>query len=104
MSLKGTAWNRPDDVVGLGLVQNGLSATHRQYLAAGGLGAFIGDGAPPAGMSYHYADERVFEGYYNAAITKEISVAMDVQRAYSPAYNADRGPATILGARMHLEF
>ena len=38
LSLKGARWRRPEDTVGLGVVVNGISAAHRQYLAAGGLG------------------------------------------------------------------
>ncbi|MEC5215537.1 high affinity Mn2+ porin [Actimicrobium sp. GrIS 1.19] len=43
--IKGHGWGRPDDTFGVALVRNGLSPVHRAYLAAGGLGAFIGDGA-----------------------------------------------------------
>jgi hypothetical protein len=104
LSIKGAGWGRPDDVVGLGFVQNGLGSAHREYLTNGGLGAFIGDGMPPAGMSYHYAAERVFEAFYNAALVKGVWASLDVQRAFNPAYNADRGPVTVLGARLHFEF
>jgi hypothetical protein len=104
VSVKGTAWHRPDDVVGLGFVRNGISAAHREYLANGGLGAFIGDGTPPAGMSYRYAPEQVLETYYSANVAKGTWVSLDYQRAWNPAYNADRGPVNIVGARMHFEY
>ena len=42
--VKGRAWNRADDQAGIALIRNGLSRAHRDYLAAGGHGAFIGDG------------------------------------------------------------
>src|SRR5262249_52514413 len=42
--LKGTSWSRPGDEVGVALAVNGLSASHRDYLARGGLGFFLGDG------------------------------------------------------------
>jgi hypothetical protein len=42
-TLKGTAWGRPNEV-GLGMAINMLGSNHRNYLAAGGLGAFLGMG------------------------------------------------------------
>jgi len=42
--LKGTSWKRDDDELGLAFIGNGLSAPHRDYLAAGGYGFLIGDG------------------------------------------------------------
>ncbi|MDD5250802.1 MAG: carbohydrate porin [Rhodocyclaceae bacterium] len=102
-SIKGTAWGRPGDVVGLGFVRNGLSAAHREYLANGGLGAFIGDGVPPAGLSDRYDAEQVVEGYYSARVAKGIWVSLDYQRARNPGYNAERGPVNFVGARLHLE-
>lgn len=104
VSIKGTAWARPEDVFGLGAVRNGLGPSHREYLAAGGLGAFIGDGTPPAGVAFRYADERIVEGYYNARLAKSLWASIDWQRAWNPAYNADRGPATFIGARLHFEY
>src|SRR5262249_19867249 len=44
LSLKGAAWNRPADTVGLAAAANGISKAHRNYLAAGGTGIFVGDG------------------------------------------------------------
>jgi high affinity Mn2+ porin len=45
VSLIGARWRRPDDTVGVAVVINGISAVHRQYLGAGGLGITVGDGA-----------------------------------------------------------
>ena len=104
ISLKGRRWRRANDSVGLGLVQNDLSDVHRQYLANGGLGAFIGDGVPPPGMSYRYAPERALEVVYNIALGHGATAAVDVQRIWNPAYNADRGPVGVLGARLHIDF
>src|SRR5262249_36903916 len=42
--LKGKAWSRPQDQVGLGFAVNDLSNGHRRYLEAGGLGFELGDG------------------------------------------------------------
>ena len=45
ISVKGRDWGRPDDTLGFGGAINGLSSAHRDFLAAGGLGLLIGDGA-----------------------------------------------------------
>ncbi|HET7832630.1 MAG TPA: carbohydrate porin [Gallionella sp.] len=103
VSIKGAKWERANDVVGLGLVQNGLSGAHREYLARGGLGAFIGDGVPPAGISYRYAPEQILEAYYSANIAKDLWLSLDYQYIRHPAYNADRGPVPIVGIRLHWE-
>src|SRR5438445_12855232 len=42
--VKGGGWGRPEDTVGVAAYINGLSRPHRDYLAAGGLGFFLGDG------------------------------------------------------------
>jgi len=94
---KGTPWRRPDDSVGVAFVQNGLGGDHRQYLAAGGLGAFIGDGA------LSYAPERVWEAFYNAAGSKGMWLSGNVQYITNPAYNAVRGPVTVWGCRIHVD-
>ena len=41
----GGTWKRPQDHFGIATVVSGLSSHHRNYLAAGGLGFIIGDGA-----------------------------------------------------------
>ena len=62
----------------------GLSAVHRQYLAAGGTDFLIGDGA------LNYAPECVWESYYQARLAPGFFAAFDVQRDSNPAYNQDR--------------
>ena len=98
LSLKGTGWRRPDDTVGLGVVMNGISAAHRQYLAAGGLGITIGDGA------LDYNAERILETYYNCGIAKHFQLTLDYQYAGDPAYNRARGPVNLIAVRLHTEF
>lgn len=100
----GIDWGRPSDSVGIAFAQNGISSSHRDYLANGGLGPFIGDGVPPASASYRYAPERILEMYYNGKLAKGIWASVDYQRAQNPAYNADRGPVNFYGARLHFEF
>jgi high affinity Mn2+ porin len=99
LSLKGTAWTRKDDAVGIALVVNGISASARTYFAAGGLGTLIGDG-----RLLHYGAESILETYYNAAVGKGFTIIGDYQYVSNPAYNRDRGPVSILGVRLHAEF
>ena len=96
--LKGTRWHRPQDTIGLGIAQNWISSAHANYLAMGGVDAFVGDGA------LNKAPERAFEAYYNVGITKFLWLTLDYQRVANPAYNSDRGPVDIYGFRLHAEF
>ncbi|HET7084494.1 MAG TPA: carbohydrate porin [Rhizomicrobium sp.] len=99
LSLKGTAWGRKDDTVGLAFEVAGISNAARNYLAAGGLGVLVGDGRLP-----RYGGETVVETYYDAQIAKGINAALDYQFIANPGYNADRGPVSVLGFRLHGEF
>jgi high affinity Mn2+ porin len=98
LSIKGARWGRPDDVIGIGGVVNALSKDHRDFIAAGGLGILIGDGA------LNYRRERIFETYYAYALNKQITLTADYQFIVNPAYNADRGPVSIFSGRFHAEF
>jgi hypothetical protein len=97
-SVKGQLWQRPDDTILLGFIRNGLSKSHRDYLAAGGLGFFIGDGR------LNYRPELIAEVSYVASLVRRVWLSLDFQHIRNPAYNADRGPVTIGGARLHIEF
>jgi high affinity Mn2+ porin len=97
-SIKGKAWGRPDDTVGIGTAINSLSADHRDFIAAGGLGILIGDGR------LNYQQERILETYYAMAVTKALTATFDYQLITNPAYNADRGPVSIFSGRLHAEF
>jgi high affinity Mn2+ porin len=98
LSLKGARWRRRDDTVGLAVIVNGISAVHRQYLAAGGLGITVGDGA------LDYRTERIAELYYNWKISKHFQVTPDYQFALNPAYNHVRGPINLFALRLHTEY
>lgn len=89
---------RPHDRVGVAFVSNALSADHRDYLAAGGLGFIIGDGA------LNYGHEKIVESYYTMSVLRGLSVAGDLQWIHSPAYNRDRGPVTVGSLRLHVDF
>jgi carbohydrate-selective porin OprB len=96
--LKGNAWARDQDAFGIALARNGLSEVHRDYLALGGLGFFIGDGR------INYRPETVFETFYSLNVTKGAWVSLDWQQIRNPAYNADRGPVHVGAMRLHTEF
>jgi high affinity Mn2+ porin len=98
-SLTGARWGRRDDVVGAAVVSNAISSDARSYFAAGGLGILIGDGS----LS-HYAQENIVEVYYSAAATNWLWLSADYQWIGNPAYNASRGPVSVIGARLHAAF
>jgi high affinity Mn2+ porin len=98
VSIKGSSWGRPDDTIGIGGAINGLSAAHRNFLAAGGIGLLIGDGR------LNYSPEEIFEAYYAYRVTKSLTATADYQFINNPAYNADRGPVSIFSGRLHAEF
>ena len=94
---RGKPWHRSDDKLGAAYVSNGLSADHTRYLALGGLGFILGDGA------LNYGTERIFETYYTAQIWRGISCAFDYQHVSNPGYNRDRGPVDVFSVRLHIE-
>ncbi|MFI5166331.1 MAG: carbohydrate porin [Thermoanaerobaculales bacterium] len=98
LSLKGTGWHRPDDVVAVAAVVNELSRDHRDYLAAGGYGFIIGDGRLP-----HYEPEEIGELYYLFKLADHVFLTGDVGYVNHPAYNPDRGPVLVSGVRAHVE-
>jgi high affinity Mn2+ porin len=98
LSIKGSFWGRPNDTVGIGGAINGLSDAHRDFLAAGGFGLLIGDG------QLNYSPERILETYYSWKLNDWSALTFDYQFITNPAYNADRGPASIVSGRLHAEF
>ncbi|WJR81976.1 carbohydrate porin [Bradyrhizobium sp. NP1] len=98
LSIKGSYWGRPNDTIGIGGAINGLSAAHRDFLAAGGLGLLIGDG------QLNYRNERILEAYYSWRLNAWSALTFDYQFVANPAYNADRGPVSIFSSRLHAEF
>jgi high affinity Mn2+ porin len=98
LSIKGTAWKRPDDRIGIAGAINQISADHSNYLAAGGLGVLVGDGA------LSYATENVFETYYAFQLVKGIIATADYQFLGNPAYNAARGPVHVFSGRLSARF
>jgi high affinity Mn2+ porin len=98
LSVKGPGWGRANDTFGIAGVANAASRTHREFLAAGGAGILAGDGRLTYGL------EKILETYYDFGIWKSIHAALDYQFITNPAYNRDRGPVSVIGARLHWEF
>jgi carbohydrate-selective porin OprB len=103
MGMNGTQWKRPNDSIGISMMQNGLSSYRRGYLQAGGVSYFIGDYASP-NQTISYTPERIGEAYYNATVIKNVLVGLNFQHIINPAYNSARGPVNILSFRIHAEF
>lgn len=97
-SIKGTAWGRPDDKIGIAGAFNGISKEYRDFVAAGGMGVLIGDGM------LNYSSERVLEAFYAWRLAKDTTLTFDYQYLMNPAYNADRGPISVFSGRLHSEF
>jgi high affinity Mn2+ porin len=98
-ALKGTRWHRPDDMVGLALLNDGISGEREEYLALGGLGILVGDGKLP-----HPGAEQILETYYNWGVLSWLHLTADYQWIRNPAYNTDRGPVSVFGLRAHAQF
>jgi high affinity Mn2+ porin len=94
----GEKWKRKLDKVGGVVVSNAIKADHQRYLALGGRGFLLGDGA------LNYRRENTLEGYYNAHIWRGLFGAFDLQHVNNPGYNRDRGPVLVPSLRVHLEF
>jgi high affinity Mn2+ porin len=96
--LDGGRWNRPHDRFGVAIVSNGLSPLHRAYLALGGQGFLLGDGA------LRYGREDIVETYYTAHLWRGVSGSGGVQYIDHPGYNQDRGPVLVTMLRLHADF
>jgi high affinity Mn2+ porin len=99
LSLKGAAWHRENDTVGMAGMRNGISAERTVFLNAGGLGILVGDG-----QLAHPGSENIIESYYNAAIFAHAQITLDHQWIDHPAYNRDRGPVSVYALRFHAQF
>jgi high affinity Mn2+ porin len=97
ISVKGAAWNRPEDTFGLAGAGSGIPHVAQQFFEDGGLGILAGDGR------LHYGWEKAIETYYDLAVWKSIHASLDYQFIDNPAFNRDRGPISIFGVRVHWE-
>jgi high affinity Mn2+ porin len=95
---KGSAWSRPGDLTGAGVILSWISKAHADYLALGGIDGFVGDGR------INPAAESALELFYSINFRKYFWLAGDYQRVVNPAFNADRGPVNIFSIKIHGEF
>jgi high affinity Mn2+ porin len=98
LSVSGKLWQRDDDVFGIAGVVNGISNVHQAFLNAGGLGILVGDGQLP-----HPGSEGILETYYSFPWFAS-RITLDYQLIINPAYNRDRGPASVFGVRVHTQY
>lgn len=98
VSLSGARWGRKDDTLAGAIVVNRLSRAGERYLDAGGLGILVGDGKLP-----NPGPEGIVEAYYSLGLAKGLHLTLDDQVVVHPAYNRDRGPANVIGLRLHLQ-
>ncbi len=94
----GGVWRRNSDRAGVAFVTNGIVASHQQYLALGGLGFLLGDGA------LTYGREKIVETFYTAHLWRGFFVSYDFQRINDPGYNQARGPVAVSAFRFHTDF
>ena len=98
LGLAGAWWHRKQDRAGFAFVSNGIKKDHQNYLADGGLGFLLGDGA------LRYGRETIEETYYTLHVWRGIYLAPGLQHINNPGYNRDRGPVVVPTARAHFEF
>lgn len=96
--LSGAYWGRGNDRVALAAVRHTIDSPHRLYLARGGNGFLIGDGA------LTYGPETIVEGYYRAQLGPYFQVSPDFQYIRNPGYNRDRGPAEVASLRVNVRY
>lgn len=97
-ALAGTAWQRPQDRVGLAANIGGLSPGQRRFLAAGGYGFIIGDGR------LNYRPESATELYYDARLAPGFNMTANLQLIANPGHNEHRGPVVVMGLRARVAF
>jgi high affinity Mn2+ porin len=98
LSVKGAAWHWPGDTFGFAGILTGASSQQQAFLKVGGTGITDGDG------NLSYGCEKAVEEYYDFAIGKSCHLAVDYQFFADPAFNRDRGPVNVFGARLHWEY
>jgi high affinity Mn2+ porin len=98
LGASGSRWHRKWDRAGIAYVSNGISRDHQQYLALGGLGFLLGDGA------LNYGREDIIESYYTLHAWRGLYTSFDMQYIDHPGYNKDRGPVFVPSIRLNVQF
>jgi hypothetical protein len=96
--VKGKSWHRANDRAGAVVAVNALTNDHARYLALGGLGFLLGDGA------LTYGPEEIVEAYYTVHMWRGLFASFDLQHINNPGYNQARGPVIVPGLRLHVDF
>jgi high affinity Mn2+ porin len=96
--MAGNRWKRANDKFGIVGVSNAIKRDHQHYLAMGGLGFLLGDGA------LSYAREDILEAYYTAHNWRGLFTSFDTQLIAHPGYNQARGPVEVFSVRTHVDF
>lgn len=96
--IAGNRWGRANDKLGIAGISNAIKRDHQEYLAMGGLGFLLGDGA------LRYAREDILESYYTAHNWRGLFTSFDLQLIAHPGYNAARGPVEVFSVRTHIDF
>jgi high affinity Mn2+ porin len=98
LGANGAWWHRKQDRAGIAFVSNAICKDHQTYLADGGVGFLLGDGA------LNYGRENILETYYTIHAWRGIYVGPGLQHINNPGYNRDRGPVLVPSFRAHVEF
>jgi high affinity Mn2+ porin len=99
LALQGKQWGRADDTIGLAFVIDDVSRRAKNFLNAGGLGILIGDGSLPLS-----GPEQAVETYYRYVLTSYAQISADYQFVNNPGYDRLRGPVSVLGVRLHVQY
>jgi high affinity Mn2+ porin len=98
LGASGAWWHRKQDRAGIAFISNAIKKDHQNYLADGGDGFLLGDGA------LNYGRENILETYYTVHVWRGIYLAPGLQHINDPGYNRDRGPVLVPSFRAHVEF
>jgi high affinity Mn2+ porin len=98
LGANGRLWHRKLDRAGIAFATDGICKDHQTYLADGGLGFLLGDGA------LVYGRENVVESYYTAHVWRGIYLGPGLQHINNPGYDRARGPVLVPTFRGHVEF
>lgn len=98
LQVAGRRWGRVADRFGIAGLRHTINGAHREYLADGGVGFLLGDGA------LRYGPEGFIESYYRAQVGRYLQVGPDIQYVRNPGYNRDRGPAMVASLRLNVRY
>jgi carbohydrate-selective porin OprB len=76
------------------------TGTSLDYVRAGGVRLY-GRAGSNEGTNESFAYTEVNN---TAQVWRGIAAALDIQRVANPGYNHDRGPALVVGVRLHVDF